>query len=55
MKYTSYDINLRYHNYTQSNLSTLRTYFLTAYNEHSAESQESVGNSIRLLVDHVPE
>ena len=37
MEYTAYEINIRYHNYTQSTLSTLRTYFLTTQNKYSAQ------------------
>ena len=39
MKYTSYKINQRYHNCTQSTLSTYCKYFLSTQNDHSALSK----------------
>ena len=63
MKYTSYEINLRYHHYIQIILSTLCTYFITTQTKsivhsnittpgYSIAQQETVrGNS--QTVNHV--
>ena len=60
MKYTSYEINLRYHHYIQITLSTLCTYFITTQQNiivysnitipgYSIAQQETVRGKIRMV------